>query len=594
LNVLTTDNLLHTLRKLGISVDQNRPVERSVKLASSKGSSDGPEEDTIHKAFLGQLSWEEWTQEINSDPEVLKEAFQVLKKRQWLPPKGGYPYAKNDHVTTKTGQLPPSPCKVCGSNNHWDKECPDWSFYEAKQQKTAYWIKTGKEDDLEGYYSSVYLILVMEHMISENKQGSQLDFHEAVLWDEDISLSRECKSIECTPWKKQTVFMEEEEDESWWEYNFKEKSTTCLMYEIGHKDDEPLKRETYPIHNHKPSRCEEMSESSSKNKKTVQEDTPTPSSRPKEVKDPLWEAANNDASIQPAPPTKEKLFRLPKARSHLEGMSAIGVSVLSTKGYVGGLNNLETDLQLDSCADITLISHEFYEQLMSKPSIKQGMRMHLWQLTDKDSQLKGFVRIPIYMTMVEGDILETEAEVYVVPDMTVPILLGEDYQQSYELGVTHNVEEGTHIFFGQHEHRIRAVLVKRTKDFGHLRQSVYLVGQYMRHQFHWRNKGKKHHHKVKFGIDEKTVRAAADYLLKPHESKPIKVKGQLGEDREWLVQKNLLANANDTFFVVPNMLITAAHPWVPIANPMDHPRYIRKGEIIGALADPNTFFDSTM
>jgi len=123
---------------LGISVDQNHPVERSARLALSKNSSDKSNEGIIHEAFLGQLSREECMQEINSDPEVLREAFQVLKKRQWPPPKGGYPYSKNDHVTTKMGCLPPSPCKVCGSNNHWDKECPDWSFYEAKQQKSAY------------------------------------------------------------------------------------------------------------------------------------------------------------------------------------------------------------------------------------------------------------------------------------------------------------------------------------------------------------------------------------------------------------------------------------------------------------------------
>ena len=253
------------------------------------------------------------------------------------------------------------------------------------------------------------------------------------------------------------------------------------------------------------------------------------------------------AAQQPPPPTKERLLRMPKARSRPEGMSAIGVSVLSTRGFVGGLNNKETDLRLDSCADITLISHEFYETLTSKPSIKQGMRMRLWQLTDKDSHLKGFVRIPIYMTTVEGDVIETEAEAYVVPDMTVPILLGEDYQQSYELGVTRNVEEGTHISFGRHGHRIRAVPVERTKDFGRLRQSAYMVGQYVRRQFHRRNKGKRHRRKVKFGVDERTVRAAEDYRLRPHESKLIRVEGQLGEDCEWLVQKNLLSNANDTF-----------------------------------------------
>ena len=103
---------------------------------------------------------------------------------------------------------------------------------------------------------------------------------------------------------------------------------------------------------------------------------------------------------------------------------------------------------------------------------------------------------------------------------------------------------------------------------------------------------KRHRQKLKFGIEEKTVRAAEDYKLRPHESKPIRVEGHLGEDREWLVQKNLLANANDSFFAVPNVLISAANPWVPVANPTDHPRYIRKGEIIGTLTDPASFFDT--
>jgi len=97
---------------------------------------------------------------------------------------------------------------------------------------------------------------------------------------------------------------------------------------------------------------------------------------------------------------------------------------------------------------------------------------------------------------------------------------------------------------------------------------------------------------VKFGLEEKTVRAAEDYRLKPHESKPIRVEGQLGEDREWLIQKNLLANTNDTFFAVPNVLISTANPWVPVANPTDHPRYIRKGEIIGSICNPSEYFDS--
>jgi len=80
--------------------------------------------------------------------------------------------------------------------------------------------------------------------------------------------------------------------------------------------------------------------------------------------------------------------------------------------------------------------------------------------------------------------------------------------------------------------------------------------------------------------------------LKPHECKPVRVEGQLGENKEWLVQKNLLANANDSYFAMPNTLISADNPWVPIANPSDRPRYVRKGEVIGVLEDPAEFFET--
>ena len=63
------------------------------------------------------------------------------------------------------------------------------------------------------------------------------------------------------------------------------------------------------------------------------------------------------------------------------------------------------------------------------------------------------------------------------------------------------------------------------------------------------------------------------------------------EDKEWLVQKNLLANTNDSSFAVPNTLISTRNLWIPVANPMDQPCYICKGEIIGTLHNPVMFFD---
>jgi len=176
--------------------------------------------------------------------------------------------------------------------------------------------------------------------------------------------------------------------------------------------------------------------------------------------------------------------------------------------------------------------------------------------------------------------------------MTVPILLGEDFQLTYEIGVTRNVEEGTIISFGRMNYEVNARGVERTNDFACLHQSAMLTGHFIKAKLYCRGKAKHHKCRLKFGLDQTLVRAANDYKLHPHECKPIRVEGNFKEDKEWLIEKNLLANANDSFFVIPNILISASNPWVPITDPTDHLRYIRKGEIINSISDPQKFFDS--
>jgi len=167
----------------------------------------------------------------------------------------------------------------------------------------------------------------------------------------------------------------------------------------------------------------------------------------------------------PEPPPTETPIRLMKRHVCPDGMSAIGVSVLAVKGWVGSKNNPEIDLQLDSCADITLISEEYYDTLKDKPKLKSGVKLRLWQLTDKDASIQGYVTLPITMLGRNGEILEAEAEAYVVPGMTVPILLGEDFQLTYEIGVKRNIEEGTTISFGATDYKVDARGVARTSDF---------------------------------------------------------------------------------------------------------------------------------
>ena len=120
---------------------------------------------------------------------------------------------------------------------------------------------------------------------------------------------------------------------------------------------------------------------------------------------------------------------------------------------------------------------------------------------------------------------------------------------------------------------------------------MYSVGRFIRSKLHHQNKNKQHRLKTKFGKEEKVVWAKEDYQLRHHECKPIQVEGQMEDDRDWLVTKNLLSGVDNSYFAVPNTLILAANPWISITNPTDRPRYIRKGEIIGVLMDPSEYFD---
>jgi hypothetical protein len=163
-----------------------------------------------------------------------------------------------------------------------------------------------------------------------------------------------------------------------------------------------------------------------------------------------------DAALLPPPTEDEKTIVLKRKRNHKAGDSAIGVSVLSVRGRVGSLEEASVDLRLDSCADISLISEEFHSSLKKSPPIREGHRMSLAQLTDKGTTIKGYCKLKILMKTTSGDWLVLEAEAYVVKGMSVPILLGEDFQLNYELGVSRNVESSTKILFRDSPYEVEA------------------------------------------------------------------------------------------------------------------------------------------
>ena len=127
---ITVDNLIPTLKRLGWEQPQHQnsrfnqsrpPQDRHVLLTvTEEGENNISQEDSLAQE----------KQETEAHNDMLREVYQVMQRRQRAPPPGGYMFSCNDHVTTKMGRLPPSPCQACGSDNHWDKECPDWEVYK--------------------------------------------------------------------------------------------------------------------------------------------------------------------------------------------------------------------------------------------------------------------------------------------------------------------------------------------------------------------------------------------------------------------------------------------------------------------------------
>ena len=396
----------------------------------------------------GSFTAEVFSSSLDNHKAVIAEAFVTLKQNQPSVPKEGYPFPKQDQVVTVLDRKPRWPCRACGSANHWDRECPHYNLFAQLWNKSAKSVYRGTDrpPDIENVYRSAYSTLLMQ-MVSQlyscpHPSENQTMIKESLLISSSIEGKRgpPCSGI---GYESKTVSIEEVEDEYWQQHRETAKAPEgILLMEIVPKPEESME---------------------------------TPAGR--------TEGGGHSSDA--------KTVRLTPRCARPPGRAAEGVSVVSVKGTVGSKMGDMLDLQLDSGADVTLISEELYLSLKNPPRMRQGMKLKLYQLTDTNAQLKGYVRIPIFMTTHRGDILETTAEAYVVPRMTVPILLGEDYQQAYELTVSRHLEKGTTVQFGGTPHIISASSVERSGDFDRLRPSTYLVTSFVKAKLHRINKRKK-------------------------------------------------------------------------------------------------------
>lgn len=145
-NVITKENLASTLQSLGLSAKPYRPYRRIPPAATANLMMANTNEIQSATIETGMTSSDEEEVPTREDNLSVQEAFAIMKRDP--PPSrcGPFPFPKNDHVTTSMGKRPAWPCKVCGSANHWDKECPMFNRYKQSLRRNAQ-LAIASDDD---------------------------------------------------------------------------------------------------------------------------------------------------------------------------------------------------------------------------------------------------------------------------------------------------------------------------------------------------------------------------------------------------------------------------------------------------------------
>ncbi|KAF9018486.1 hypothetical protein BDZ89DRAFT_960064, partial [Hymenopellis radicata] len=266
---------------------------------------------------------------------------------------------------------------------------------------------------------------------------------------------------------------------------------------------------------------------------------------------------------------------IPRGRTQPEGRGATGITALHIKGYINSMDSASVKGKLDSGADITLMSEEFFNSRSDLPPLKQGMRIRLYQLTG-DAKILGYTTFAYLVETTDGKTVSFEVEAYVVRGMMTPLLLSEDFQTSYELGVERRASGHCFVTLPRQGYRIEASS-SLAVDLGFsIRQSFANVASFVRRKLTRRARAKK---RPQVLATPPPVYAARDLVIKPGYVQYLEVIADWGERDEWIVDKVLIANEDSEVAAIATSWIRADNPYLPMANPGTRPIMIRAGEL---------------
>ncbi|KAI0043229.1 hypothetical protein FA95DRAFT_1462938, partial [Auriscalpium vulgare] len=264
-----------------------------------------------------------------------------------------------------------------------------------------------------------------------------------------------------------------------------------------------------------------------------------------------------------------RIVELRSARHTAPGHSPLGVSALSLEAYLSADGSTPFVARADSGADISLLSHKFWQQLpaASRPKLRQGLKMRLYHLTG-GAQMLGYVHLPLFIPSREGPLLKVIAECYVVPEMTVPLLLGEDFQLTYEFGVRRSVSAGSFLTVGDTGWSISARSTKPGPE--HRRRKAYRRRQRQR-------------------AVSPIARAEQDVHIAPFTNKLVPLSFSSDVETEWSLEKTVLAQPDGSFLITTPTLFSTERPTVSVSNPTARPQIVRRGDFLGRLSPSSTF-----
>ena len=254
----------------------------------------------------------------------------------------------------------------------------------------------------------------------------------------------------------------------------------------------------------------------------------------------------------------------------------------------------EVQIRLDSGADITLISEECYRSLKMRPKLQKGMKLSLFELTNQ-AKILGFINLPIFMPTADGRILEFQEEAYVIPKMNAPVLLGEDFQVNYEISV-HRSSQDTHLTVKQPGETfvvpasstprldpgfsVKAAQNDRVRD-----RNAYLAAS---REPSARASDSSQREQPR----DRLVRAAKDVRIRPGHVSRVPIKAAWGDHGDWFIERITIQTKDGSFLASPSSIVKAGHSALDVANPSASWKWVRKGDVLGILHDPDEYLDA--